>query len=184
MTDYRHVRSERLCLDALTERDAAEVFPLTSDPDVWRHFPSGRHTSVEQTAAQLATFEAAWERTGLGYWAARDADGHLLGVGGCALRDQLTWNVYYRFAPAAQGQGYASELVATARAAAADVRPDVPVVAFMLEHNEASRRTAERAGLTLAWRGPDAGNDDPDAVRLVFADRELTPDQLAQIVQR
>jgi hypothetical protein len=37
---------------------------------------------------------------------------------------------------------------------------------------------AERAGLQLVWRGPDLDNPDPDVVRLVFADRDLTPRQV------
>lgn len=81
-----------------------------------------------------------------------------------------------------QGHGYASELVEAARQAARDVRPQLPVAAFLLEHNVASRRTAERAGLQLVWRGPDAGNPDPDAVRLVYADRPLTEHDLAAMI--
>ena len=57
-----------------------------------------------------------------------------------------------------------------------EVAPERPVLAFLLEHNVASRRTAEKVGLRLVWRGPDDGNPDPDAVRLVFLDRE--PDDL------
>jgi hypothetical protein len=59
--------------------------------------------------------------------------------------------------------------------------PDRPVVAYLLEHDEASRRRAERAGLTLVWRGPDAGNPDPAAVRLVLADRPLDDDLRAAL---
>lgn len=55
------------------------------------------------------------------------------------------------------------------------MRADLPVTAYLLEHNVGSRRAAERAGLTLVWRGPDAGNPDPAAVRLVYADRDLDP---------
>ncbi|MGN7247635.1 hypothetical protein ACTHQ1_07875 [Janibacter anophelis] len=47
------------------------------------------------------------------------------------------------------------------------------------EHNHASRRVADKLGLTLQQRGPDAGNPDPAAVRLVYADRSLTPEQRA-----
>ena len=45
-------------------------------------------------------------------------------------------------------------------------------MAYLLDINGASRRTAEKVGLSLVWSGPDAGNDDPDAVRLVYLDRE------------
>jgi hypothetical protein len=63
--------------------------------------------------------------------------------------------------------------VAAALDAAHAVAPDRPVVAYLLEHNAESRGRAERAGLSLQWRGPDAGNPDPAAVRLVYADRPL-----------
>ena len=58
---------------------------------------------------------------------------------------------------------------------------DRPVVACLLEHNVQSRGRAERAGLSLVWRGPDAGNPDPAAVRLVYADRPLPDAVLARI---
>ena len=60
--------------------------------------------------------------------------------------------------------------------------PAVPVVAYLLEHNHASRRVVDKLGLTLQHRGPDAGNPDPAAVRLVYADRELAADQLAGVM--
>jgi hypothetical protein len=56
------------------------------------------------------------------------------------------------------------------------------VIAYLLEHNAESRGRAEKAGLSLVWRGPDAGNPDPDAVRLVYADRPLTDDVLARVI--
>jgi RimJ/RimL family protein N-acetyltransferase len=91
------------------------------------------------------------------------------------------WNLYYRLAPAAWRFGLAGELVTAALDAARTVGLDRPVVAYLLEHNTESRRRAERSGLSLVWRGPDAGNPDPDAVRLVYADRPLDEVLLARI---
>ena len=132
-----------------------------------------------------------WERDGLGYWTARlRADlpgtslraGDVIGTGGCALRVGTSWwNLYYRLTPAAWGRGLAAELVDAALEAAHAVAPDRPVVAYLLEHNVQSRGRAERAGLTLVWRGPDAGNPDAAAVRLVYADRPASNDLLARI---
>jgi hypothetical protein len=51
-----------------------------------------------------------------------------------------------------------------------------------LEHNLASRALAEKAGLDLVWRGPDAGNPDPGAIRLVYADRGVEPDAVARLL--
>lgn len=185
MTRTAEVSTERLTLAAVTDADLDELHSLSSDPRVWQHFPAGRHTSREQTARQIEGFVAAWRRDGLGYWTARlREDDAFVGVGGCTLTRGVAWNVYYRIRPEMQGRGLASELVAAARAAAAQVRPDLPVVAYLVEHNLASRRTAERAGLRLAWRGPDAGNPDPDAVRLIFTDRELGDEALAVLTTR
>ena len=62
------------------------------------------------------------------------------------------WNLYYRLAPAAWGHRFATEIVKAARSAAATVDPQLPVVAYLLEHNAGSTKIAERAGLTLGWR--------------------------------
>jgi hypothetical protein len=56
------------------------------------------------------------------------------------------------------------------------------VVAYLLEHNVESRGRAERAGLQLVWRGADAGNPDPAAVRLVYADRPVPDDVLERVI--
>lgn len=174
VTDLRHLLTDRLRLDAVTPADTDEVFALNADPRLWEHLPSGRHTSPDQTRAQLERYAATWDDDGLGYWTARTRDaGTVVGIGGAMLRDGAAWNVYYRFAVEAQGQGLAHELALVALGAARTVRPEVPVVAYLLEHNTASRRLAERLGLTLVWRGPDVGNPDPTAVRLVLADRPL-----------
>ena len=167
--------TERLALTAPGPGDLDELHELHADPAVWEHLPSGRHTDRARTEALVQWARHGWEENGLDLWVARPraGTGPLLGVGGCSLRHGAAWNLYYRFARSAWGRGYAQELIAAARAAAAAVRPDLPVVAYLLEHNTGSKRAAERAGLEPVWRGPDAGNPDPDAVRLVYADRPL-----------
>ena len=189
--DLRHVRTARLDLDAVVPDDLDEHFALLSDPGTWTHLPSGRHTAPERTAEGIAHSQRHWARDGLGYWTARlgaDADvpglrpGQVVGTGGCAVREGTDWwNLYYRFTPPAWGRGLAAELVTSALDAAHAVAPDRPVVAYLLEHNAESRGRAERAGLSLQWRGPDAGNPDPDAVRLVYADRPLDPALLDRV---
>lgn len=51
------------------------------------------------------------------------------------------------------------------------------MVAYLLEHNHASRRLAKKVGLELRLRGLDAGHPDPATIRLVLADRPLDPGQ-------
>ena len=179
MRDFRSVVTARLNLTEVREADLDDLHTLSADPRVWEHFPTGRHLDRDATAAQLVLFRQSWDETGLGYWTVRMRQtGEFVGVGGCALR-RAAWNLYYRIRPEKQGHGYASELVEAAQKAAREVRPELPITAFLLEHNGASRRTAERAGLQLAWRGTDAGNPDPAAVRLVYADRTLSDEHLA-----
>ena len=191
--DRRHVLTPRLRLDAVVADDLDDHVALLSDPGTWAHLPSGRHTSAERTVQGIRHSLGHWQGDGLGYWTARLRDdlpgtslraGDVVGTGGCALRvGTAWWNLYYRFTPSAWGRGLAAELVTAATEAAHTVVPGRPVVAVLLEHNERSRGRAERAGLQLVWRGPDAGNPDPAAVRLVYADRDLDETLLARIAE-
>ena len=192
--DFRHVHTTRLQLGAVVPADLDEHYALMSDPDVWNHLPSGRHTSPARTRETIEHSVGHWARHGLGYWTARLREdlpeagltaGAMVGTGGCAVRAGDTWwNLYYRLARRAWGFGLAAELVTAAIDAAHTVDPDLPVIAYLLEHNRESRGRAERAGLGLVWRGPDAGNPDPDAVRLVYADRPLDADLLDRVTRR
>ena len=175
---WRHVRTERLRLDEPVDADAADLFAIHTDPASWQHFPSGRVTDPAAGSTMVGASRRRFDRDGLAYWSVRDAEGGpVVGRGGCMVPDEALggrgwWNLYYRFDQRVHGRGYAVEMGRAALDAAHDVAPDRPVLAFLLEHNVASRRTAERLGLRLVWRGPDAGNPDPQAVRLVFLDRE------------
>ncbi len=172
-TDWTTHRTERLVLTRPALDDLDDWHSLHTDPRVWTHFPSGRYTDIDQSRSGITGAIAEWESDGLGYWSIRvDEDGPLIGTGGCrGVAAESRWNLYYRFTPEAHGNGYATELARAAIDAANDVRPDWPVVAYMLEHNEASWRVAERLGMHRIWVGPDAGNPDPAAVRYVYADR-------------
>ncbi|MEM9890623.1 MAG: GNAT family N-acetyltransferase [Actinomycetota bacterium] len=170
---WDHRRTERLVLDHVHVDDVDDWHRIHADPRVWTHFPSGLHTSRDATAEFVEASIEDWRVAGLGYWSIREEiGGPVIGCGGCRLLpDQHRWNLYYRFSPESQGRGYAAEVARAAIAAANEVDPDVPVVAFMLEHNVASWRVAEKVGLVRVWVGPDEGNPDPDAIRYVYADR-------------
>ncbi|GAA5115092.1 hypothetical protein GCM10023339_21580 [Alloalcanivorax gelatiniphagus] len=180
--DPRHVRTTRLWLDEPVEADAEALLAIHGDPASWRHLPSGVVTDPEAGRTMVAASRRRFERDGLAYWSVRDAPGGaVVGRGGCAVPDEALaadptgrgwWNLYYRLDQAVLGRGYAAEMGVAALEAAHAVAPERPVLAYLLEHNHASRRTAERLGLRLVWRGPDAGNPDPAAVRLVLLDRE------------
>lgn len=191
MSGWRHVRTTRLWLDEPVAADAADLFAIHSDPASWAHFPSGRVTDPAAGAVMVGASRRRFDRDGLAYWSVRDADGGpVVGRGGCALPDEALdadptgrgwWNLYYRFDQRVLGRGYATEMGTAALAAARAVAPERPVLAYLLEHNHASRRTAERLGLRLVWRGPDADNPDPDGVRLVYLDRDPDDELVAAL---
>ncbi|MBD8059186.1 GNAT family N-acetyltransferase [Cellulomonas sp. JH27-2] len=177
--DPTRVLTDRLDLRPPLETDLDGLFAVTSDPRLWQHFPTLRHTSPDQTVTRIREWGTSWREAGLGTWAVRErGDERIVGNGGCTLVRDTFWNLGYRLAVDVQGKGYATELSREAIRRANDLAPDVPVVAYLLEHNTASARVAERVGLTLVHRAPDSGNPDPGAVRLVFADRPLDEVQL------
>jgi RimJ/RimL family protein N-acetyltransferase len=63
----RHLLTARLRLDAVVPDDLDEHVALMSDADVWKHLPSGRHTSPEQTMAGIEHSVRHWATDGLGY---------------------------------------------------------------------------------------------------------------------
>ncbi len=157
-----------------SQADVDDVYALLSDPRMWGHYPSLVHTERAQSEALVAASDDSWDAYGLGTWIARDEDGTLHGIGGCAVRHGTFWNVSYRLAPASQGRGLATELARAGIAAARRVDPALPIVSTMLAHNVGSSAVARRAGLVEVHRGPDEGNPTPGVTRLVFADRELS----------
>lgn len=152
-------RTERLDLRSPRRDDLPELHAIYSDPRVWEHYPSLRHTDVRTSEAMLMRWIDAWRRDGLGPWIVRRRDtATVVGQGGCDVRGGVYWNLGYRFAPDAQGSGFATEVARAAVESARVSNPDLPIVALLLEHNAASRRVAEKVGLTLRYRGPDVGN--------------------------
>ncbi|KAF0258605.1 GNAT family N-acetyltransferase [Clavibacter michiganensis] len=168
-------RTSRLDLHRPSPDDAAEVHAILSDPAVWTHYPSLRVTDPAQTDRFLRARTEAWERDGLGTWIVRErhADA-VVGFGGCGIAHDAFWNLGYRFSPTVHGRGFATEMASRALARARILRPELPIVAYLVAHNRASAAVAEKAGLTLVHRAPDPGNPDPGVLRLVYADRALT----------
>jgi RimJ/RimL family protein N-acetyltransferase len=163
--------TERLRLAPLTADDAEELFGILSDPAGWWYQPAGRHADLETTIAFCRWVAAMWLADGLSYWTARalGAD-EIVGLGGARRQRDRTWNLSYRIATGHQGQGLASELGLAARDATAIVDPSVALIAWIDEHNTASRRVAERIG--LANQGPRTDPSDGET-RLAYSDRAL-----------
>lgn len=174
---------ERLVLRVPETADLERLFALYSDPRVWGPDPVSRQDDRAQTEQMIANWRAAWARDGLGMWTAWDGD-EFVGIGGCAVRFAVAWNLGFRLRPACWGRGYAHEISAAGIAAARRRRPELPVTAFLVEGNDRSLRTVERLGLKRVWRGPDAGNPDPTAIRLLYSDQLLEPNVLTALTER
>lgn len=172
--------TDRLRLSRAVPTDLDAVFAIQNDPRVWTHYPTLRHTDPAQTVEMMHRWERSWTEAGLGSWVARlrETD-EVIGNGGCTLLGGEVWNIGYRIAADHHGRGLATELARAGVEEATSIAPDRPVIAYLVEHNRASARVAEKLGLELVHRAPDAGNPDPSVIRLVYADRELTPAQLA-----
>ena len=174
------VLTSRLRLSRPTAADLDALFAISADARVWTHYPSLRHVRSEETAAMMARWASSWESAGLGPWSVRvRGTGEVIGYGGCTLLGGEVWNLGYRLSADHHGNGYATELSFAAIEQARAVDSDRPVIAYVVEHNRASARVAEKVGLELVHRAPDAGNPDPSVWRLVYADRPLSPVQLA-----
>ena len=198
-----YLTTARLRLAPLAAADVAEVYAIYADPGTWLHLPSGRHTSRAQAERMVDESELSWAASGLGRWAIRLRHdlpgtaltaGTLIGVASATLMDCGARNFGYRLTPASWGIGLATEAatVALAAAQASAQAPAYPVTARVLAGNPASVRVLERIGLTRVWSGQGApgtkpadapGLPDSTALeRLIFADRPLTPELLAAII--
>jgi RimJ/RimL family protein N-acetyltransferase len=115
----------------------------------------------EETAAQLARWEAHWERYGFGRWSLRDpATGAFVGRGGLMHvdvdgRDEV--EVGYALASEFWGKGFATELTRESLRVAFEELALSEVVGFTLTTNRASQRVMERAGFRLDRVGSRSG---------------------------
>lgn len=161
--DFRVHDTERLHLVAVDRSRLEAVYAIQSDPHSWDHDPAARHRDLAQTGAWVDRAALRWLQDGLSYWVIqarplpttqaattdplRPDQGALLGLGGCQRQVTGAWNVFYRLAPHARGQGFAVEMARAAIEAARTLDDDAPVVAWVHQHNAASRRAATRLGL-------------------------------------
>jgi len=174
--------AERLALRVPEQADLERLFALYSDPQVWGPDPLSRHVDPAQTERMIGNWRAAWERDGQGMWTAWDGD-EFVGIGGCFVRYGVAWNLGFRLRPPHWGRGYAQEISAAAIVAAHQRHVELPVTAYLLEGSDRSRRAVERTGLCRVWRGPDAGNPDATAVRLLYSDQPLLPTVLSTLTE-
>ncbi|WP_144761676.1 GNAT family N-acetyltransferase [Curtobacterium sp. 9128] len=179
----QEIRTDRLLLTPVAPTDIDAVHAVYSDAHTRTHLPHGRHVSREQTVDLVQRKIGGRVRHGLGSWTVRDAEtGTVLGVGGVDMTAGGVWNLGYRLAVSAWGQGYATEIARAAVTAAHDTAPAVPVTGRVLTNNPGSARVLDKSGLALVWQGTTAAATPDGVERQVWADRVLTDAQHAWLV--
>lgn len=152
------LETERLILRQFTENDVDNLVELDSDPEVMRYLNGGAATPRELVEQQiLPRFLSYYERyEDFGVWAAIEkVSGAFIGWFSLRPHDESRPNemeLGYRLRRAAWGQSYATEGALALIRKGFDELGVERVTANTYEHNSASRRVMEKAGMTLVQR--------------------------------
>jgi RimJ/RimL family protein N-acetyltransferase len=149
------VRTARLDLRGFARTDLDELAAVFALPEVWR-FPYGRGFTRAETEEFLDRRIAERAEVGFSCWVARTLDdGRIVGYVGLSVPLFLpevlpAAEVGWRLAPSAWGHGYATEGATAALDQAFGTLGLDGVISVPQADNPASRRVAERLGMTLA----------------------------------
>jgi RimJ/RimL family protein N-acetyltransferase len=151
------VTTERLDLRRFDGSDLDELAEVFSHREVWE-FPYGRALTRAETATFLDAQIDHWDTYAFGCWVARTLhDQRIVGYVGLSVPTFLpeilpAVEVGWRFAPAAWGNGYATEGAGAALDQAFTTLRLERVCSVPQAGNPASARVAERLGMTLSRR--------------------------------
>ena len=161
------LHTPRLSMSVPTDADIDAVFAIHSDARTYEHRPELAMKTREEAVELTRAWQENWREKKLGYYVVSTLDGTTIGFTGVRHSEEAgeeVLNLYYRFAPESQGQGYAKEAAAAAIASARERFPQLPVVAIIDPSNEASIGLAFKLGLQHV---PGAGvADDYEVYRL------------------
>jgi RimJ/RimL family protein N-acetyltransferase len=141
----------RLRLRQWCDADREAFAAINADPRVMAHFPS--RLGREESDALIERARTAIALRGWGMWAVeRREDGRFLGfVGLTVVRDEMPFapaiEIGWRLAPAAWGQGYATEAARGALRVAFETLELPEVVAYTAARNEPSMAVMRRLGM-------------------------------------
>lgn len=144
--------TERLILRAFREADREPWAAMNADPEVMRHFPAT--LSREEADGVMDRVNGKIADTGVGFWALeRKSDGVFLGFAGLNrighenLPIYGEWEVGWRLARHAWGQGYASEAGAFALDLGFRVMGLPRLLAYTARTNIPSEKVMQRLGM-------------------------------------
>jgi RimJ/RimL family protein N-acetyltransferase len=141
----------RLILRQLTLDDVDPLHAVIGDPLAMRFYPEpySRQGTVEWIQRNLDRYR----ELGFGLWAiVRRTDGLLIGDCGLTIQmvdEQPEEEVGYHVLRSCWGQGFAAEAATAVRDYQFNVRQKERVISWMAPDNLASRRVAEKVGMTF-----------------------------------
>ena len=149
------VSTQRLVLRHLTMDDLDALAMLYADPDVRRYFPDGTQTREETREELEWILDVYYAKYGYGLWATIDKETGAF-IGRCGL---LPWEiegrteveVAYLLDKDYWGRGLATEAARAIVDYAFATLPVERLICMFEPANEASRRVAANAGMTLLW---------------------------------
>jgi RimJ/RimL family protein N-acetyltransferase len=147
------LRTERLLLRRWRQEDRGPYAAMNADPRVTRYL-GHPPLSVEQSDGLVDRIEAHWTRWGYGLWAVEElADRSFLGFVGLAHHNWYPEEVEigWRLRPDRWGLGLATEGARAALDQGFGTLGLRRLISIIHRDNVASRRVAEKCGLTL-WR--------------------------------
>ena len=159
------IETGRLLLRGWRDADVEPYARLCADPEVMRFIGSGAILSRGQAEDQVSRFVRHWDERGFGLWALEEKEsGAFAGFAGLAYQEDWTegghrTEIGWRLDRAFWGRGLATE---SARAGVDHGLGKLGlerIISIIQPENVASRRVAEKAGLTLRgetrWRNSD-----------------------------
>ena len=156
------IETERLLLRGWGDVDVEPYARLCADPEVMRFIGKGSVLNREQSRAQVSRFAEHWDGRGFGLWALEEkGSGAFVGFAG--LAHQEDWSegehkteVGWRLDRAFWGHGLATEAAKAGVAYGFETLGLERIISIIQPGNTASRRVAEKAGLTprgeTRWR--------------------------------
>ncbi|WBP86036.1 GNAT family N-acetyltransferase [Kitasatospora cathayae] len=168
MSGHEELITRRLSLRRPTEGDIDAVLAIHRDPAACRHNPSDALTTRAEAEERYGRWDALWQAHGFGYWTVRSRGASpvlgFCGVQPMELVGRPVLNLFYRFAPAAWGHGFAGEAATAVVSWSAAHVPELPLIARIRPENLPSQRVALRAGLRRAEHLDGPGYDGFDRI--------------------
>ncbi len=149
------LETEWLLLRGWLDRDLEPYARICAEPEVMRFIGDGSTLTRKQSGEQISYFVRHWQERGFGLWAVEEkASGAFVGFAGLAhqedwIQGERKIEVGWRFGRAFWGRGLATEVARASVDYGFEGLGLEGIFSIIQPENRASRRVAQKAGLTL-----------------------------------